>query len=236
MNPIYEENAKLIKEFYKSDFGKKYMQQPFFKYMIEAIYNDPDKFDKKLKNKAKEYAAKFQIEFSPDGICGWKLLFDLYKGNESTKWIDIYKKLRKSSIGTLFWPCKEAGGLTINVERSFIFADRIDLTLYDIKRYIEGNTPKMKFNNIDTQTFLNRYKKKEGFTTFITDFNLNMFVNEQNEIYNLKEKEYKTTFINDGICDNFSYSPRWKYDDKKKAFGNYIENILEIAKKSNVEA
>lgn len=232
MQRTYEKNAELIKDLYNSCFGEKYKKQPFFKYMIDAMYSDPDKFDEELRTKAKTLTSRFGIEFGADGICGWKLLFDLYDGNDSDNWVEVYKKIRKSSIGTVFWPCKKNGGNTINVERSIEFGDRIDLTLYDIKRYIKEIKTRMKFENKDTRDFLDRYKKEDGFREFVNDFNLTMFVTDDDRIYDLVEEDYENKFIDDDKCDNFPRINRFGSKRKKEILGNYIENILKIVEQS----
>jgi hypothetical protein len=232
MKKIYEKNIELIKELYNSDFGENHRNEQFFKNLIEVIYTDPDLYDKNLKDRASKLTDRFSVEFGPDGICGWKILFDIYDGNASAEWLEKYKIIRQSEIGTLFWPCQKTGGETINVQRNRLFGDRIDLTLYDIKRYIEKKETLMSFENEDTKNFLEGYRKNGGFKRFVEDLNLKMFVDDKNyEVYDLSENNYKEKpSIDDEKCNKFEWSNRYKSEKKKTILNTYMKNILDLCK------
>ena len=235
MKKTYEQNIEIINELYESDFGKKHKGNTFFKYIIDSIYTDPDLFDNDLKKRADKLTEKYNIKFSPDGICGWKLLFDLYDGNESNDWIKKYEIIRGSELGTLYWPCIKNNGITINVERNNRFGDRIDLTLFDIKSFIEKKTTVMKFTNSDTISFFDNFRKKGGFEAFINEFNLSMFTNNNYEIYDLSEEEYTNNYIDYIKCKEFSnnWSNRCNAKTKKDKLQTYIENLLSIIETNN---
>ena len=94
--------------------------------VIEALYIDPDKYDKDLLKNFSNNTEKFKdIEFSPDGLCGWKLLYDVFDGKKI--WLEKYRIIRKSRFGEFVWPSVYNTGQTINQEKSAVLGDRIDL-------------------------------------------------------------------------------------------------------------
>lgn len=100
MKMIFSENIELIEAFYDLKFYKKLSKNPnVIKRVIKAIYRDPDMMDTTLMRKAKEYNDYFKeremdLCFSPDGICGWKILFEVYSDNGDNSWIEKYKAIR----------------------------------------------------------------------------------------------------------------------------------------------
>lgn len=234
MQDVYKRNICLIKDLYETGFGEKHRSQPFFKYMIDALYCDSDLHDEKLNAEANKLTDKYKVKFGADGICGWKILYDVYDGSKSPDWLNKYKTIRQSTAGTLFWPCQENGGKTINIQRGLLFGDRIDLTLYDIKRYIEkAQTTRMCFDNLDTQKFLERYRNgSEGFTTFVRELNLANFVSNDYMVYDLSANDYHSEFIDDDKIKDFSWSNRYKTDKKRELLNCYLTNILAICEQS----
>ena len=233
MQHIYEKNIELIKELYETTFGKNHCGEYYFKAMIDAMYYDPDVYDERLIAKANNLSSKFNVKFGADGICGWKILFDLYDGNKGSTWVREYETIRGSKAGTLFWPCQEKGGRTINVQRNQIFGDRIDLTLFDIRCYIEKLKPKMCFENTATKVFLEKYRNSnEGFKKFIEDLGMTAFVDDNFKIYDLSVKDYQREFIDDEKHKKFKWTNRYKTEKKRELLGCYIENVLAICEKS----
>ena len=190
----YLENIKKIKEFYNSDFFVKEENNNNMdlRKHIKSIYKDPDKYDSLIKEKAKELSDK-EIVFKADGICGWKVLFDVYDGKNNSSWVDKYEHVRGSKYGEFFWPGKigKGGGQTINQQRYAHFKDRIDWTLFDIKLYIEGKDTIMSYENEYIKKYFEKFKSKsDGFKNFIDSMELGVFVNENYDVFDLsKDKE-----------------------------------------------
>lgn len=226
---IYKENIKRIKEFMESKLAIELNEQ-MFKDVIEALMKDVDICDSNLLKKAKMYSENNDnICFAPDGICGWKILYDVY-GKES--WIDKYEIIRGSELGELYWPCeKKDKKQTINIERSLRFGDRIDLTLYDIKNYLEGMEYVMTYANSETRRFLEKYKKKNGFNEFINEFGLSEFIlRDEDEgviqVRDLSASITKSVWLSGKI--QFVWSNRFGAKKKKEMMQDYLDNLVSI--------
>lgn len=133
---------------------------------INVIYDDPDISDKKLyvdlakklkvfgiserpENQVKKiygaYTLSYTIEgktinISSDAVCGWKQLYILRKGDIS--WLDDYKEMREYTAAYLIWPKHNVP--TINTLRFTVFKDRVDSTLFDVKRFFDCKKNMMK--------------------------------------------------------------------------------------------
>lgn len=228
---IYLENYELIKNFYESDF-KKNLDLFQTKRVVDALYKDPDIFDKNLKNNFYQILNKNpKINFSTDGICGWKILFDINDGKKN--WLEEYKIIRGSKYGEFIWPSDRSNGnQTINQQRSIYFGDRIDLTIYDIKRYLTNQNTKMSFESQSTKEFFDNYKNK--FKKFCDDYGIKgKFVNEKYEVLDLNIKDIsKQEIITEKKIKDFSWSNHFCVKTKKELMKNYISNILGICLKN----
>ena len=237
---IFAENIKLISAFYASDFYKKNLlgNTKVIKSVIEAIYRDPDMMDETLIHKAEEYSAKFKerkvnLCFSPDGICGWKILFDVYSVNGDDSWIEKYRAIRGSKYGELYFPCKidQQGQRTINIERNVLLGDRIDMFLYDLKLRIENEYAKnckLSYKNQYSKQFLNYYKE-HGFEQYINDFDLGEFVkrDEHNKIIGVTNIATGDVVIQDEF-NSFVWSNRFAIKKKVERQKPYLENLVKI--------
>ena len=238
----FEENIKLIRAFYDSDFYNKKLlgNAKVIKRVIEAIYRDPDKMDEKLISKAEEYNAKFKkremdLCFSPDGICGWKILFDVYSVNGDNSWIEKYRAIRGSKYGEMYFPDKidQQKHRTINVERNVLLGDRIDMFLYDFKLRIENKSTescKLSYENEYSKQFLNYYKKY-GFEQYINDFDLGDFVkkDEANNIVSIINIATRGA-VKQNEFNSFVWSNRYVTEKKIEVMKSYLDNLVEICK------
>lgn len=92
-----------------------------FRRMIHAFYVDPDGFDIKSIG---------GVDCSADGLLSLRRIYDKFGMSETM--ICKYRRYRKKPI---FFFLKEQNG--INQSRS-VFGDRIDHTLFDLKRRLAG--------------------------------------------------------------------------------------------------
>ena len=240
MKNIFAKNIELITAFYDSDFYKENLfgNTKAIKRVIEAIYRDPDMIDETLICKAKEYDTKFKkrnvdLCFSPDGICGWKILFDVYSVNGDNSWIEKYSTIRGSKYGELYFPCKidSKGNKTINIERNVLLGDRIDMFLYDLKLRIEDKytkSCKLSYENEYSKKFL-EYYQEYGFEQYINDFDLGEFVkkDEDNKIIGITNIVTEEAVIQDEF-DSFIWSNRYGIAKKKERMKSYLDNLVKI--------
>ena len=217
---VYEENIERISDFYESDYCATLLSNgntDLVRDIIEVLYVDPDRYDYLILEKVKEYKEKYKVDFSGDGICGWKLLYDVYGPQE---WLKKYEIIRKSDFGTLYWPLPKVRGMGINTLRSALYGDRIDYTLYDLKAIIEKAERKEPRINPDgsTKAFLNLF----DFSGFIEEFNMGLFVNKQN---------HKILNLETGIeleTNDYKWSNRYGAIKKRKLMKVYLDNLIDL--------
>lgn len=225
---VYKNNIEIYNILYNSFLSKNpEISDIKIKGMIDALFDDPDSEDKQLLDIAEKHKEnlKDKVDIRPDGLCGWKMLYDVYGRNE---WIDKYCIIRGSVYGEFYWPCNMIEKKqTINQQKYLRFGDRIDLILYEIKSYIEGKEPiKLNLDNKDSQRFLKNF---ENFHMFCERFDLfGVFVSEDKEVLDISAGN--GTIINDVIVKNFSWSSNLPVDKKRKLLKNYLDNIIEICK------
>lgn len=235
MKYTYQRNIRLIKLLYKSEFARvlcaKNTKNSFvmLRPVIDSFYKDPDICD--IDKIYEKKALKSPIQLGLDGLCGWKMLFDLHDGNPI--WLEDYEKIRGSKLGYFLLPnsTDRRTHQTINQLRYTVFGDRIDYTLYDISLFL--NEKKRKKCRLlyayqgETETFLKKYKDIEA---FINDSNmlLNVFINKEKEVLNiltgkpLEPNEHKS----------FKFSPRWGVKSNKEEWQLYLNKIVELCNKS----
>ena len=145
--------------------------------MIYAFYLDPDSNGiKELKN----------VKCTADGLLSIKRIYRKYGMSEKT--VSEYDRYRKKPI--FFFPQEKNG---INMARASVFGDRIDHTLFDLKRYFE----KIKNGNMNECRLLSAYslpKTKEwlyemrSFDKLIDWYGVKgIFVSEKYEVYNIEK-------------------------------------------------
>jgi len=171
MKYTYQRNINLITLLYNSDFAKKLCVEntnntfAMLRPVIDSFYKDPDVYDiDKIYDKK---ALKSSIQLGLDGLCGWKILFDIHDGDPI--WLKDYEKIRGSKLGYLLLPNSTDGRThqTINQLRYTVFGDRIDYTLYDISLFLDENKRKkcrlLNAYQGETEEFLKKYEDIEAF-------------------------------------------------------------------------
>lgn len=127
---VLKANCKRITEFYHSEQYAKLKEKDvglLKKAITEDLYVDPDK-------KIKISCNRTKIILSADGIVSAKRLYDLFGGLEGGQWLKEYVCIRREEYVCLFWPPHYGG---INSCKANVFDDRVDYTLYDIKKFYD---------------------------------------------------------------------------------------------------
>lgn len=235
MKSIYKKNVDKIQLFYKSDLYEKDLKGDFYKIkkVIEALYDDPDEKDADLLKKAAGYNMKLEdkeIVFSPDGICGWKILFDVYSKNGDSSWLEKYGIIRGSKYGELFFPGQKDSNNnpTINMERNTILGDRIDMFLFDLKRKLEGKMSRLSYSNENSACFCKYYScSGKGFKEYIDRFELKDFIiGDGYAVKNIVTGDKMT----DKEWESFSWSNRYNPKTKKEILEVYLDNLITLCK------
>ena len=128
---VLQGNYDRISAFYDSEVYEKLDEgalDSIKKVVTEERYMDPDKKMQPQK------CNRTGIVLSADGIISVKKLYDLFDGKSGKHWIEEYRVIRSEERVCLFWP-KHRGG--INSCKANVFYDRVDYTLFDIKRLYE---------------------------------------------------------------------------------------------------
>ena len=227
MKPTYREvleaNCERILAFYDSDYHKELQKENIFDYVkkvvTEALYVDPDNYIPSKNDRT-------GCILSADGIISAKKLYDLFDGKSGKRWIEEYRVIRSEERVCLFWP-RHRGG--INSCKANVFNDRVDYTLFDIKRFYEilerykvcgeqeikkevkeqcklGNA----FIKLETYNWL---CELETFSKFIESCRLEKFVDSEFQVIDLE--------TNEPITD---YKKKYAYD--KKYYGNLKRLML----------
>lgn len=191
--------STVIEDFIKGYAGESVLIDDPMKWrMLYSMYIDPDAYSVRKCG---------SIECTADGLLSIRRIYQ--RLGLSLELVEEYKKYRKTPI---FHFPREKGG--INTTRATAFGDRIDHTLYDLKRYCEG---------ADDCRLLSAYshpKTAAWIASFGKDFEAmidwlgvkRVFVSETYEIFDL---EY-----NDGRpLNDYSEIYSWNWSD------NYYNNI-----------
>lgn len=227
----YQKNIELIKLLYKSELANDLcgnIENNFkvLRPIIESFYKDPDVHDKKLFINNDSFN---NIDVGLDGLCGWKILFDIHDGN--VKWLEDYEAIRGSLLGYLIWPNSMEGRQhqTINQLRYNVFGDRIDYTLFDIDLFLKEEECRLAKAYVGhTKDFL------KGFgciKNLAKEMNLEDFLDENGYVKNL---DGTTETITREQHKFFLFSSRWGAAKKKKVLSLYIKNIVILCKKKKL--
>lgn len=196
-NDIYEINIKVMEDFLKLYYEQsKNRDNSLVWKMLKSFYIDPDRVIKK----------NGDIICTADGILSLRRLFEFDR--MSKKLIEDYKKYREKPI--IYFP-KEKNG--INSMRALIFGDRIDYTLFDLKKYYtdyENCKMKYAYELKKTSSWL---KQIGSFENLIDEFHIKgIFTNDNYEVYDLEK--------NDGsIIEEYLNKYEWKWST------NYFKNV-----------
>lgn len=120
---VVKKNIEVITDFIEEYAGEAVMSDEYTKWlMLYSIYIDPDEKSKRYVN---------DIECTADGLISLRRIYKRY--GITLKLVDEYEKYR--CIPIIHFP-KEQNGM--NQSRATVFGDRIDHTLFDLKRMCEG--------------------------------------------------------------------------------------------------
>ena len=214
---VYAENIRVMKDFlnlYWNEITHKNDKLAF--QMLYSFYIDPDPYPydgevKKIKD----------IECTADGLISLKRLY-LHEGI-SDKLVQGYELYRKKPI--FFFP-KEKNG--INMTRYAVFGDRIDHTLFDIKRYFDAKTEADRNSCRLISAYERRFTKSwlEEMVSFpkIVDWLKirGIFTNEDYEVLDIEKGDGSiiTDYLN-------SYPRKWS-DNYYSSLKKRIELFMEL--------
>lgn len=195
---VYEKNIEVMQDFIEYANEAQSVDEYSKWLMLYSFYIDPD-------GKSIKYAQ--EVACSADGLVSLRRIYNMYGMNQ--KLVEEYKKYRKVPI---FHFPKETNG--INMSRSALFGDRIDHTLYDIKRMCEGKDNcrlKLAYSLPKTKSWLECFQY--NFERIVEWLEVGgIFVDENYNIYDL-EKNDNTTII------NYKDYYKWEWTD------SYYNNI-----------
>lgn len=211
-NDIYEADIKLMNMILEKYTDKDKAWNLFYKF-----YEDPDGYPIENGN----YKMVGDIKCTVDGLLSVKRIKQ-HESGFGKEFIDVFKIYRKTPV--IYFPCERYG---INVTRSRVFGDRIDHTLYDLKRKCAGKT------DCRLEKAYRLPKTAEWLTQF--DYNFEkivrwlkvdgIFVNDKYEVFDLEYsngttiKEYQPV-----------YDKKWTdayYGNVKKKIESYERKHLQ---------
>lgn len=203
----YEEIHQISTEVMKDliiDFADatQFKDEKMFWKMLYAIYLDPDS------NAIKEYEG---VTCTADGLLSIRRIYRKYGITKDT--IHEYETYRRIPI--FFFPQEKSG---INTTRASVFGDRIDYTLYDLKKYFEAENEEEKekcklfsaYKLPQTKAWLNAMGSFERLVDWYRVKNI--FTNENYDVYDI-EKGGCT------ILNNYLDNYKWEWSDR------YYENL-----------
>lgn len=175
--------------------------------MVNAFYLDPDGFEiRKIGG----------IDCSADGLLSIKRIYRKYGMSEET--IYEYEKYRRIPI---FFFLQEMNG--INMSRASVFGDKIDYTLFDLKRKFAGNICRLDeaYNLPKTNAWL---KNIGSFEKLVEIYKIKgIFVNENYEVFDLEKGN--GSLITD-YCDEYS----WTWSER---YYNQLKSKIDLYMKKN---
>lgn len=205
---VYEEDLGLIQESLSKYSGEKAWE--YFK----TLYEDPDGCPLDENDNYMEHGG---VNCTVDGLLSKNRIKKVEGFNE--KFYETFKKYRKHPI--IFFPSEHKGG--INRTRATVFGDRIDYTLFDIKRHCAGEDCKMA-ESYELE------KTKKWFESFDYDFKKivewmgidGIFVNENLDVYDLEYNDERTIE---------EYSDKYPYDWSLEYYENVKKKVEEFYEK-----
>lgn len=196
---VYEKNIEVMQDFIEYANKSQSVDEYSKWLMLRSFYIDPDR-------KSIIYDDQ-GVACSADGLISLRRIYNMCGLNQNL--VEEYKEYRKAPI---FHFPKETNG--INMSRASVFGDRIDHTLYDIKRKCEGEKNcrlKLAYNLPKTKSWLECFKY--NFERIVEWLKVGgIFVDENYNIYDL-EKNDNTIIIN------------YQEDYKREWTDSYYSNI-----------
>lgn len=181
--------------------------------IVYASYIDPDAYAiKKIGG----------VSCSADGLLSIRRIFGKYGMSEDT--INDYERYRQIPI--FLFPREKMG---INMSRYSVFGDRIDHTLFDLKRCFNENNCKLfrAYNLSKTSEWI---KEIRTFKNLVDQYEIkDIFVNDNYEIYDLEKDD-------GSIITDYrdKYSRTWNdsyYDNLKKKIDGFYEKKINKRRK-----
>ena len=186
--------------------------------MTYAAYIDPDSYEVRVFD---------GIPCTADGLLSINRIYTMH--GMTDRMINEYARYRR--IPVFFFP-RERGG--INTSRAGMFGDRIDHTLFDLKRYYEGKSCKLAktYELPKTSEWL---KKIGSFKKLVDYYKIKgIFVNDKYEVYDLEKGD-------ESIIRDYQevYSREWSksyYNNLKKKIDGYMtdQSPSRFSAKSNL--
>ena len=208
---VYEKNIEVMQDFIVYAKESQCLDEYSKWLMLNSIYIDPD-------GRSIKYVK--EIDCSADGLLSLLRIYKMY--GMSQKLVEEYKEYRKIPI---FHFPKEKNG--INMSRAAVFGDRIDYTLYDIKRMCEGKDNcrlKLAYSLPKTKSWLEYFKY--DFEKIVEWLEVGgIFMDENYNIYDLEKND------NSIITD---YKDDYKWEWTNSYYGNIKSKISEYYKKKEI--
>lgn len=159
--------------------------------MIYAFYIDPDSYE------IKEMGG---VGCSADGLLSIKRIFRKFGLSETT--ISEYERYRMLPI--FFFPQERNG---INMSRASVLGDKIDHTLFDLKKYYQGKTKECKLANTYQRTKTSKWlKNMKSFENIVNAYGIKgIFVDDNYEIYDLER--------NGSVITDYDEQYTWWWSD-----------------------
>lgn len=187
-------------------YAKQFKDECIFWRMLYAVYLDPDA------NAFKQYHG---ITCTADGLFSIRRIYRKY----GIKLDTIYEYERYRSVPVFFFP-KEKNG--INITRARVLGDRIDYTLYDLKKYFEAEEESEKekcklfsaYRMPKTRAWLNAIG---SFERLIDWYGIkNIFTDKNYEVYDIEKGQ-------EAVIREYLDEYKWEWSDR------YYENLQNYA-------
>ncbi|MDD6489947.1 MAG: hypothetical protein PUG48_09065 [Clostridia bacterium] len=198
---VYNKNVEVMSDFINGYAEKAKCVDDHIKWlMLYSIYLDPDN---------SSIVSHGGIECTADGLLSLTRMYN--KFGVSLALVEEYRKYRKTPI--IHFP-RESGG--INMSRSSVFGDRIDHTLYDLKRLCDGK------NDCKLKSAYSLPKTSQWLQSFDYDFSqivewlgiYGIFVNENYEVFDLEKDDGSTIHE---YCKQYNWAWSEQYYEHLKA-------------------
>lgn len=191
-------------------YAKQFKDESIFWKMLYAIYLDPDS------NAFREYDG---ITCTADGLFSIRRIYKKYGMKMNT----IYEYEQYRRVPIFFFP-KEKNG--INTTRAAVLGDRIDYTLYDLKKYYEAEDESEKekcklfsaYRMPKTKAWLNSIG---SFEKLIDWYGIkNIFTNQNYEVYDIEKGQ-------NAVIKEHLDEYKWEWSDRYYAnLRNYIDQVM----------
>jgi len=166
------------------------------------------------------YAVKYYDDekCTCDGLLSIKKMTDFEENLEDVK--EIYKKYRK--IPVIFFP-SEYNGINTSRARNKKINDRIDYTLYDLKKYFESKDNCILINSYNlpkTKRWLEKVKTFENLIDWLGVKGI--FTDDNYNVYDIEND----TLINEKDCLEHQYTKKY-YENLKRKIDEFIVKTVD---------